>query len=40
VGAPSSMAVDLAQRSGLQLVGFLKPGGFNRYSMNDLAPPS
>ena len=38
VGAPSSMAVDLAQRSGLQLVGFLKPGGFNRYSVNDLEP--
>jgi len=32
VGAPSSMAVDLARQSGMQLIGFLKPGGFNRYA--------
>jgi FdhD protein len=32
VGAPSSLAVDLAARSGLQLVGFLKSSGFNRYT--------
>jgi len=32
VGAPSSLAVDLAERSGMQLVGFLKSTGFNRYT--------
>ena len=32
VGAPSSLAADLAQRSGATLIGFVKPDGFNIYT--------
>lgn len=32
IGAPSSLALQLAQRHGMTLVGFLKPDGFNVYS--------
>ena len=33
IGAPSSLAIELAEEQGISLVGFLKAEGFNIYTL-------
>ena len=35
LGAPSTLAVEMAQRFRVRLIGFLKPNSFNEYSVSD-----